>query len=200
MNKLLEDFIRNDKVILFVDDILVATDTVEEHFEVLKQLLKRLSQNSVKLQLQKCKFLMTTIEFLGYEITFNSIAPSSKHVQSITNYPAPTDQKSLQRFIGFISYFRKFIPSYNKISFCLYDLLKKISDFVFGKEHLEAFETLKFVGGILFQKQNDNKFHPVMYYSRKSTEAESKLHSFELETLAVVYCLQRYRILISNVR
>jgi hypothetical protein len=133
----------------------------------------------------------------------------------------PHDFKSLHRFIGFISYFRKFIVDFNKTAGCLYDLLRSKLDFTFNEKHLNAFNELRLkllakpvlsifspdletqlhtdassagFGSIIMQRQpDDNKFHPVFYYSRKTTEAESRLHSFELEVLAVVYSLQRFR-------
>jgi hypothetical protein len=157
---------------------------------------------------------------LGYDISYNNISPSFKHIQTVEKYPVPNDLKSLHRFIGFVSYFRRFISNFNKISYPLYELLKN-KDFKFGEDHLKSFETLKSkllskpilsiysptaytelhtdasslgFGSIIFQRQeSDNKMHPIMFYSRKTTAAESKLHSFELETLAVVYSLKRFR-------
>lgn len=102
--KILKDFIRTGSVIVFVDDILVATETIEEHLQIIKRLFETLSDNYVKLQLSKCQFLKTKIEYLGYDIAYNQITPSERHIQAVQEYPVPHDKKSLHRFIGLMSY------------------------------------------------------------------------------------------------
>lgn len=221
VHKVLKDFIKRKVVVAFFDDLGLGTYTIEEHVELLSELLQVLADNHIKLNFAKCQFLKTRIEFLGYEIEFNKINPSNRHIASVQNYPVPVDVRSLQRFVGFVSYFRKFILDFHKIALPLYDLLKNGSEFKFEKKHFEAFEKLRAIllskpvlciyspdaetelhtdasaigfGAILLQKQRfDDKLHPVMYFSRKTTDSESKLHSFELETLAVYYSLQRFR-------
>jgi hypothetical protein len=194
---------------------LLATDSIDNHLILLKDILNTLAKNHVQLRIEKCQFLKTEIEFLGYKISFNRILPSDKHLKSIQSYPVPHDIRSLQRFIGFVSYFRKFILNFNKIASSLYEILKNKSEFKFESKHLSAFNELRenllskpvlaiyspFLetqlhtdvssggfGAILLQRQLDDRlFHPVSFFSRKTTEAESRLHSFELEVLAVVF-------------
>lgn len=221
INRILSDFIKAKEIIVFIDDILIATQTKTQHLEILKRVLIRLSECRVKLQLGKCKFLKTSIEYLGYYITHNRISLADKHISTIKEYPLPIDRKSLHRFIGLVSYFRKFIKNFSFIITPLLDQLKSKEDFHFGNEEAKSFYTVKEklishpvlriyspeaetelhtdasaigFGGILMQRQQDDgKFHPVMYYSKKTTSAEAKLHSFELETLAIVYSLKRFR-------
>lgn len=209
-------------LVAFIDDILVCTRTLAEHLEVLKLLFQILSDNHIQLQLTKCRFLITKAEFLGYEISDGRVTLSEKHIEAVQSFPVPIDLRSVQRFIGLTSYFRKFVMDFNKIAAPLYACMKAKLDFNFNSECLEAFEILKTklvtrpvlciyspdadtqlhtdasslgFGGILMQRQAyDNDYHPVMFFSRKTTEAESKLHSFELETLAVVYSLQRFKV------
>ena len=124
----------------------------------------------------------------------------------------------MQSFIGVASYFRKFIEKFAIIAKPLYNLLKKNTVFTFGKTERNAFETLKNklveaptlaiynpkaytelhcdassqkFRAILFQRQNNQKLHPVFYFSKRTTKPESRYHSFELETLAIVYALRR---------
>lgn len=221
LKKILIGLIRRKKVKVFYDDILVCTESIIEHIEVLIELFQTLADNHIQLQLSKCRFLITRVEFLGYEISKNKITLTQDHLDAVKNYPVPYDFKSLQRFMGFASYFRKFVKDFNKIASSLYDCMKTGKDFKFDGKCLESFEELKQkllerpvlsiystsaetqlhtdassfgFGGILLQKQKyDDDFHPIMYFSRKTTEAESKLHSFELETLAVVYSVKRFR-------
>lgn len=221
INKVLDELIKSGKITVFIDDILISTETIDEHLDILSTVLCTLNDNHVKLQMQKCSFLKTTIDYLGYNITYNLIRPSDRHIDSVQSIPIPVNVHALHRFVGLVSYFRKFIRNFNKFAHPLYELLKKDVPFRFEEKHVVAFNDLKACliqkpvlaiyspsletevhtdassagfGGILLQRQEDDKkFHPVLFYSRKTTAAESKLHSFELETLAVVYTLQRFR-------
>ena len=221
VSKVLGNLIRTKKVVVYMDDILVGTETIKEHLEMLKEVFITLCDNHVQLQMQKCCFVKTVIEYLGYMLSQDQITPSDKHIDAVKRYPVPMNHKSLQRFLGFISYFRKFINGFNKQASCLYDLMNQVDDYKFTRVHLSAFNTLRDAliskpilciysrtaetqlhtdasargyGAILMQRQSDYIFKPVMYFSRKSTEAEAKMHSFELETLAVVNAGQRFRI------
>ncbi|XP_062704124.1 uncharacterized protein LOC134286516 [Aedes albopictus] len=221
--KVLKEFVDSGEIVVFIDDILASSVTVSEHMDLLSRLFRTLSDNHIELNVKKCSFLKTGIEFLGYYVTFNQIRPSDRHIENISNFPVPTNDKALQRFLGLMSYFRKFIYRYNHIASPLYELQnRRGSDFKFESRHYESFDKLKGAliskpvlciyspkletqlhtdassngfGGILVQRQTcDNQFHPTMFFSRKTTAAESVLHSFELETLAIVYSLQRFRV------
>lgn len=196
---------------------------------MLIRLFHVLVDNHTQLNLKKCSILKTSIVFLGYEVTFNQIRSCNYHVENVENFPIPTSEKALQRFLGLMSYFRKFIYRYNHIANPLYELMNRHEkSFKFESEHYEAFEKPKGAliskpvlsiyspaletqlhtdapasgfGGILMQRQvNDNQFHPVMFYSRKTTATESVLHSFELETLAIVYSVKQFLVYLFGIR
>jgi len=109
----------------------------------------------------------------------------------------------------------------------LYKLLKKDSKFIFGETELKAFITIKSkltespvldiynpndetelhtdtstlsFEAVLLQRKNDKRLHPIFYFSKRTTETESKLHSFELETLAIIYALKRFRIYLCGIK
>lgn len=226
--KVLKPYIDSGEIVVFIDDILASTVTISDHLDLLSRLFRTLSDNHIELNVKKCSFLKTCIEFLGYYVTYNQIRPSDRHIENVSNFPVPTNDKSLQRFLGLMSYFRKFIFRFNNIANPLYDLLnRKESQFRFEPNHFESFERLKNAliskpvlsiyspqletqlhtdasstgyGGILIQRQIfDNQFHPVMFFSRKTSADESKLHSFELETLAVFYSLERFRVYVFGI-
>ncbi|KAK9719645.1 RNase H-like domain found in reverse transcriptase [Popillia japonica] len=148
------------------------------------------------------------------------VRPSGEHTLAITNYPQPRTTRELISFIGLASYFRKFVRNFSVIAKPLYDVVKRNVDFYFGPEQTLAFNTIKNklseqpvlsiysptaetqlhcdasalgFAGILLQKQNDGKFHPISYFSQRTTKAESKLHSFELEMLEIVHSLNKFR-------
>lgn len=156
------------------------------------------------------------------------IKPSNRHIEAVHNFPTPRNVHELYLFIGLTSFFRRFIPNHSILAKPLYDLIRKDTPFSFGERQVQAFETLKGrlitepvlriynptaetelhtdasslgFGGCLLQKQEDDGlFHPIMYFSKRTTDAESKYHSFELETAALVYSLKRFRVYLHGIK
>jgi len=227
VNEALADLIRTNDIVVYMDDVLVATTTLDLYFKVLTQLFKCLVDNLLELRIDKCRFLCTEIEFLGYHVSENGIRPTKSGVETIENYPIPQSMRSLQRFVGMASYYRKYIEGFSIIAKPLYDLLRKNVEFYFGEQQLKAFQALKQklqqapvlsiyspydetelhtdasahgYGAVLMQKKKNSKFHPVSYFSKRTTDTESRYHSFELETLAVIYALRRFRIYLHGIK
>jgi len=148
--------------------------------------------------------------------------PSDEKTIAIKHFPIPTDRRAVQSFLGLTGYFRKFIPRYASIALPLTDLLKEETKFIFGDKEKHAFNQLKealskgpilriycpyaetelhtdasshgYAAILLQRNAEDRLFHPIYYASRKTTEAERKFYSYELEVLAIVRTLQRFRI------
>lgn len=227
INKVFADLVKQGKVIIYLDDIMIATERIEEHLEILEEVMKRIVNNKLELRLDKCEFLQSCIKYLGYTIDAFGIRADDKGLEAVNNFPLPDKVRSVQSFLGLASYFRRFIKDFSIIAKPLYDLTRKDRKFVFGPVELAAFETLKGkllespvlalyepsaetelhcdasalgFGAILVQKNVDGRWHPVFYFSKRSTEAESKFHSYELETLAIVYALRRFRVYLHGKR
>lgn len=225
ITSVLQDFIRQNEIVVYIDDILIATKTLSEHLCILRKVLNRLAENGLEINLSKCKFCYEDIEYLGYSVNKFGISPNMTHQKSIRDYPITKTTKQLNSFLGLCAYFRKFIQSFSHIAKPLYDLLRK-DKFIFDDDCRNAFETLKEklstapllsiynpkrttelhcdasshgFGAALMQKQDDAKFHPVAYFSQKATTAEAKYHSFELETLAIIYALRRFRVYLEGI-
>lgn len=218
--------LEENKILMYLDDLLIATETVNENIEILKEVLATMVSNKLELRIEKCKFLLTEIDYLGYIIDHKGIRPNPANVSAITEYPVPRNFHELHSFLGLASYFRKFVKHFATISKPLYDLLKSKESFVWTDEHSHSFEMLKQIlitqpvlaiyspklatelhcdasshgyGSVLLQKQADGKFHPVSYFSKRTTQAESRYHSFELEALAIVYSLERFRVYLQGI-
>lgn len=219
--QILQPLIREDKVIVYIDDILIPSFSIEDNLFTLKQVLVELKRHNFRLNYNKCLFLKTTIEYLGYIITKHGITLSSRHVEAVKNFPQPKKIIEVQRFLGLINYFRKFIVNYATIAKPLNNLLRKSVIFDFDANCRSAFESLKnslisfpvlsiynpflnteihtdasaiAVVGILLQKQKTNLWAPVAYYSQTINQAEAKYHSFELEMLAIIKTIERFHI------
>jgi len=170
----------------------------------------------------ECRFLQRRIEYLGYIIEEGCVKPSKQKTLSVINFPKPTCVKQVQSFLGLTGYFRKFIPQYSIIARPLSNLLKNEVKFHFDEEQEHAFQQLKNIlcqepvlqlyranaetelhtdassqgfGAILLQRNiKDQFFHPIYYASWKTTEAESKYMSYELEVLAIIKALNKFRV------
>ena len=94
----------------YVDDVLVASHSLEEHEQHLRLLLDRFKQNGVALNKEKCEFAVTNLTFLGHHISTKGFEPIEQKVQTITKFPKPQTMKQLRQFLGMINFYRRFIP------------------------------------------------------------------------------------------
>lgn len=225
-NKIFRPLIEQNKILLYLDDILIATEDIDEHLRILAEVFRLAQEHRLNFRLDKCSFLYTEITYLGYLIDEKGIRPSKEHVDAVANYAIPRTVRQVQQFIGLASYFRRFIPDFSRVAKPLYDIVKS-NNFKFGSEENEAFERLRDClsgqpilaiyspklptelhcdassngfGAILLQKQQSGELLPIAYFSRRTTPIESRYHSFELECLAVVYALKRFHVYLSGIQ
>lgn len=219
INQVLGD-LRHTKVLVYLDDILIPSKTIADGLETLEEVLKLFRKANLKFNLDKCFFFKENIEYLGYEISQKGIRPCQRKITAVTNFKTPQNIHELRQFLGLSSYFRKFVQNFSKLTAPLCQLLKKGKSWEWGCDQDGAFAKIKSIlttrpllaiynpdaktevhtdacsrgiAGILLQWQNA-KLHPVYYFSRLTTREESLYHSYELETLAVVESLKRFRI------
>ncbi len=110
-------------VFVYLDDILGASPTMASHLDHLRSLLTILRDNGLLVNLAKCSFALDQVDFLGHHVTAAGIAPLSTHVEAIRAFPQPTTIKDLQRFLGLINFYRRFIPKAAAILLPLTDAL-----------------------------------------------------------------------------
>ena len=125
LNSIFDQLIRERKILLYLDDILIATENIEERLDILKEVFKIAHVNHLKFRFDKCSFLYTEITYLGYLINEDGIRPSTENVKAIVNYPTPRIAKEVQRFLGIARFFRRFMQNFSIIAKPLYDILKK---------------------------------------------------------------------------
>ena len=207
-------------VSVYLDDVIVYSETLEEHISHLKTVFERLRTASLKLNPMKCKFVCDKVEYLGHLITPAGLKPSERNLTAVKEFPVPTNLKHLRQFLGLTSHYRRFIQSYAKLAHPLYALTRKGARYQWTAECEVAFETLKSkllgppilaypdferdfiletdackngLGAILSQCQQDNKLHPVAYASRSVSATEANYAITNLETLAVVWAITHFR-------
>lgn len=206
-------------VLCYLDDVIIFSETIEEHLDKLKQVFDRLRKANLTIKTSKCEFLKEEIKILGHIINKSCITPDPEKLSSIENFPIPINKKKLQSFIGLCSFYRKFIKDFSKIAKPLFQLLEKDKKYVWSSEQQKAFENLKDkltkspvlahfnpkldcelradasrdgLGVILLQEV-DGKMHPIAYASRTLTASEKNYPISELEALSVIYGLTYFR-------
>lgn len=213
---------RFGKATAYIDDVLIFGRDPSECLERLDEVLKIMEDANLTLNLAKCNFLCEKITYLGYEISAAGIRPGEGKIASVQNFPRPVNVHNVRQFLGLASYFRKFIREFALIACPLSRLLKKGAAWEWGDSQEQSFRDLKSrlidrpilaiydpeaetelhtdasrigIGGILLQRLSTNEpFHPVAYYSRQTSPEEKNFHSYELETLAVVFSLRKFRV------
>lgn len=98
INKIFENLIKTEEVAVYLDDILVISETLEHHFEILKKVLNLLVENKLELRIDKCKFFQTALEYLGYRISVSGVSPTSHGIEAVVNFPS---HKTFERFRAF---------------------------------------------------------------------------------------------------
>ena len=129
--------------LVYLDDIVIYGATLKEHNERLTAVFRRLRQNNLKLQPNKCEFLRKEVMYLGHVITEDGIRPVPTKLRAVRDFPVSKKVKDIQSFIGLAGYYRKFIPDFSKIAKPLTILTKKSESFVWGAEQQNAFQMLK---------------------------------------------------------
>jgi len=133
----------NNNVSSFVDDILIYSKTVEEHVQLLNQTLKMLAGCGLKAHPDKTVICASTVEFLGHNVSADGLTPNEAKVAAIRALQPPTTISQLRSLLGFIGYYRCYIPNFSKIAAPLNQLLRKNVTWHWDAEQHSAFEALK---------------------------------------------------------
>ncbi|CAD7085358.1 unnamed protein product [Hermetia illucens] len=216
------------RIVSYVDEIIIPSKNIKEGLEALDEFLGILAEIGMTLNIKKCTFLATEVSFLGHRITKEGLLPGEVKTAAIQKFPTPSNRTEVRRFLGLTSFFRRLVQGYAQIALPLTRLLKTkdAEPFTWTFLEQEAFDTLRRalyhppileiydvkrqhevhtdassngIAGVLLQ-ESDNGLKPVMYFSRKCSETEAKYHSHELEVLAIVDSLERFRMFLIGKR
>ena len=210
-----------EHVFTFLDDILVATNSLEEHYSVLNNVFSILSNANLKVNLKKCHFCVESLNFLGQTLNFETISPQQSKIDSIVAFPLPGTKKNLQRFLGLCNYYRSYIKNYADLAHELYDLVKKNSPkrIIWTDKYINCFTNLKdalscdiklyhvnpdlpyvlqtdasafAIGAVLGQRETpDGPVLPIQCVSKKLTETQQRYSTIEREAYAVVWAVEK---------
>ena len=121
MEKCLGDLICNG-VFVYLDDIIVYAETVDEHEAKLLEVLDRLRQFGLKLSPAKCRFFQSSVKCLGHVISAEGVSTDPSKIEAVKSWPVPSTARELKSFLGFTGYYRRFVQGYSSIAKPLNDL------------------------------------------------------------------------------
>ena len=206
----------------FVDDVIIGSDDWTTHLEAIISFFTHLRQHHLHARPTKCMIGFPQMEYVGHEIDEMTIKPRKEKVEEIQNLPKPTTKKGIRSFLGATGYYSQFISRYSDIAEPLTRLTKKgePNTLKWEAEQDKAFSELKqklscepvlripdinrtmylqtdasteALGAVLLQVF-DEMFHPIKFISRKLKAAEKNYSISELECLAIIWAIQKFRV------
>jgi len=208
-----------DVCLVYLDDIILFSKTVEEHLERLVRVLDRLHSAGLKLKPEKCSLMQQSVTFLGHVVLGAGIATDPEKTKVVTEWPVPRSVKEMRSFLGLAGYYRRFVKGFADIVAPLHALTKKDQPFLWTNGTQKAFEMLKkalisppilampndvdtfildtdacnqTVGAVLSQVQ-DGIERVIAYASRTLDKREVNYCITRKELLAIVYSLKYFK-------
>ena len=122
---LLRDLVVEEKVAVFIDDVMVAMEIEEGHDEIVEEVLRRLEENDLFVKPEKCIWKIREVGFLGVIIRENRVRMEKEKVQGVIEWPVPKSVKDVQKFLGLANYYRQFVKDFEKIRRPLHEMMRK---------------------------------------------------------------------------
>nr|XP_027127769.1 uncharacterized protein LOC113743895 [Coffea arabica] len=214
MNHVLRAFL-GKFVVVYFDDILIYSKSLDEHVEHVKAVLEVLRREHLYANLQKCTFCTNEVVFLGYVVSAQGIHVDQSKVKAIMEWPTPTSVSEVRSFHGLASLYRRFVRDFSTIATPLTSIMKKNQPFHWGDEQAKSFQLLKHklthapvlslpnfertfevecdasgigVGAVLLQEGK-----PIAYFSEKLNGALLNYSTYDKELYALVRALQTWQ-------
>lgn len=207
----------------YIDDILVASSSLEEHMQHLRILFQRLEQYGVVINSNKCVFGQSKVKFLGYLVSSSGTQPLPEKVEVLRTFPKPQTVKQLRQFLGMVNFYRRFMPKAAQIQASLNDLLQgnakgrapvnwnpqATNSFEACKQHLAEATLLAHpksdaplavftdasdvAMGAVLQQKVGDAWQPLEFFSKKLGAAEQKYSAYDRELLAIYSAVKHFR-------
>jgi len=134
MDDIFDGLITEGVVVVYLDNILIFTETLEDHQRVTRRVMELLWKNNLFFKPEKCEFKKTEVEYLRVIISQNSIKMDPVKVAGVTEWPIPSNRKEVQSFLGFTNFYRRFIQGFSHLAHPLFDLTWKDTEWRWGAE------------------------------------------------------------------
>jgi hypothetical protein len=219
MNSILRELIEKGCVVVYIDDIMIFTATVEGHDEIVVEVLKKLKENDLYLKPEKCMFKVPEVEFLGLVIRPDRVQMDETKVKVIIEWPVPRNLKNVRQFLGLASYYWRSVEGFSHVVAPLNMLIKKDQPWKWESEQDKVFNVLKTqfttypiltdpeptrplrveadssgiaMGVVLSMKCEDEKWRPCAYYSKTLSETEWNYDVHDREMLVIIRALETW--------
>jgi hypothetical protein len=220
LNEIFQDLIMEGVVCVYIDDILIYTRTLEEHRRISRLVMEWLWKHKHYLQLDKCEFEQTRIEYLGLIISRGQAEMDPVKVAGVADWTKPQNKKEVQSFLGFTNFYQRFIQDFSHHAQPLFDLTGKNAPWMWGEAQQTAFNELKhavtsklvlmfahdarpfrieadrsdFATGTVLSQQSavDEKWHPVAFLSKSLNAVEQNYEIHDKEMLAIIHALEEW--------
>jgi len=143
MDDIFEGLIMEGVVVVYLDDILIFTETLEEHRRATQTVMELLWKNNLFLKPEKCEFEKTEVEYLGVIISQNSVKMDPVKVAGVMEWPIPSNRKEVQSFLGFTNFYHRFIQGFSHLARPLFNLTWKDTEWRWVAEEQSTFNSLK---------------------------------------------------------
>jgi hypothetical protein len=208
-------------IVVYLDDILIFTKTLDEHRQVTRRVLGRLAEHKLFLRPEKCEFEKTRIKYLGLIISENHVEMDPVKVAGVAEWPQPKNSREVQSFLSFANFYHWFIKDFSHHARPLFDLTQNDQKWKWDTSEATAFRKLKesitsapvlttpadncpfrveadssdfATGAVLSQlSAEDEKWHPVAYLSKSLSETERNYKIHDKEMLAIMRALEEWR-------
>ena len=219
MQQLMEMVMRGlplESMMVYLDDILLATEDLETHLQLLEKIFEALARANLKINPAKCFFANSSVSALGFQLDENGIRPDEHNLKKVREWPQPQDITGVRSFVGLANYYRCHIAGFAKRAEPLTDMLKKNSDFEWTEACEKSFQDVKTellegsatsypdfekrffvkpdasktcVGAVLTQKDERGKESMIAAASQKSSPAESAWAPYDRKMFAIVWAI-----------
>lgn len=213
---------------IYLDDILIASETEEQHTADLNTVLALLAQNNLRLSLEKCEFYKPSLTFLGYQIDSSGIRPPHERVEVIKNLPLPTNSTQLRQFMGMMNFFRHMLPNFAQTALPITEMLRlnpSSKSLSWSDNEKECFQQLKqsladcptisfpcpdssdyqlvtdssnFAMGAALYQMINSNPSPVAFFSKKLSSTQKTYSTFDRELLAAYSAVLHFKSLIDG--
>ena len=206
--------------LVYLDDVIILGRDFKEHLRNLRSVLQRLRDAGLRLKPSKCSFFQQEVKYLGHVISRTGISTDPDKTSRVLSWPPPTSKREVQRFLGFASYYRRFVKDFAHIAQPLHRLTQNTASFAWTSACQDAFDELHRrlcsapvlaypnfskhfildtdasdvgIGAVLSQLDDEGRERVVAYGSRTLSKAERRYCVTRRELLAVVVFTRQYR-------